>query len=54
MLILVGVLLLLANLDVVDLDVGDLASTWWPSILVLLGVWQLVTSRGANLPGPCS
>ena len=51
-LILVGVLFLLANLDVFDMDIGSFAATWWPSLLILFGLWQLLANRGVGLLGP--
>jgi len=51
LLILVGVLFLLANLDALELDIGDLAATWWPSLLILFGVVQLLSTRGAAPTG---
>ncbi|MFC1935599.1 LiaI-LiaF-like domain-containing protein [Chloroflexota bacterium] len=51
-LILVGILFLLANLDAFDLDIGSFAATWWPCILIFLGLWRLVADRGANPIGP--
>jgi predicted membrane protein len=51
-LILLGVLFLLSNLSSFDLDVGDLAATWWPMLFILGGAWQLATKRGEGLGGP--
>ncbi len=50
--ILVGVLLFLGNLNVLNLDVGDLFSNLWPSILILIGLVQLYASRGTSVMGP--
>jgi hypothetical protein len=45
-LIVVGVLLLLGNLHVLSLHVGNQAlRTWWPAILVVLGAWGLIGKR---------
>lgn len=42
MLILVGALLLLSNLDILPLGkIKSLAATWWPLILIVIGVLQL-------------
>lgn len=51
-LIAIGILLLLANLDVLALDIGDFLGTWWPAILIVIGVWQLASQRGRSLGGP--
>ncbi len=41
-LILVGALLLLSNLDILPLGkVKDFAGTWWPLILIIIGALQL-------------
>ena len=41
-LILAGALLLLSNLDILPLGhVKKLAATWWPLILIIIGVLQL-------------
>lgn len=45
-LIVLGVVFLLGNLDIIDADIGDLISTWWPLILILLGVIGLFQARG--------
>ena len=37
-LVLVGVLALAINLDRVELDVARLLGTWWPVLLIALGV----------------
>ena len=40
----IGVIFLLANMD--KLDFGDFISTYWPMILVLIGVSHLLTKLG--------
>ena len=45
-LIVLGVVFLLGNLDIINVDIGDLLSTWWPLILILLGVIGLFQARG--------
>lgn len=50
LLIILGVLFLLDNLDV--LAFGDVASTWWPAFLILLGLWQLIGERRGFSSGP--
>ena len=44
-LIVLGVVFLLGNLDIINVDIGDLISNWWPLILVLLGVIGLFQAR---------
>ena len=44
-LIVLGVVFLLGNLDIIDADIGDLITTWWPLILILLGVIGLFQAR---------
>lgn len=47
----IGLLILLSNLDVINL--GPFLSRWWPLLVVLLGLWKLVvwgaTSLGSAL-----
>ena len=45
-LIVLGVVFLLGNLDIINVDIGDLLSNWWPLILILLGVIGLFQARG--------
>ena len=43
-LVALGVLLLLSDFNVINLDWGwDFARTWWPILLVLWGLWELVS-----------
>ncbi|HEY6823330.1 MAG TPA: DUF5668 domain-containing protein [Steroidobacteraceae bacterium] len=45
-LILIGVVFLLVNLGVLPIrDLARLLSTWWPLILIAVGVWQLARTR---------
>ena len=46
----VGVLLLLQQMD--KLDFGDVVSRFWPLILILVGVWQLIANSFRNTGGP--
>ena len=46
-LIAIGILFLLKNLGLADLDLGRLLSTWWPAILIVLGISLLIKR---NLP----
>jgi predicted membrane protein len=47
---LVGVLLLLQQMD--KLDFGDVIARYWPLILILVGVWQLIANGFRNTGGP--
>ena len=40
-LIAVGILFLLKNLGLTDLNLGALLSTWWPAILIVVGIGLL-------------
>ncbi len=51
-LIAIAILLLLANLNVLALDIGDFMGTWWPAILIFIGAWQVASQRGRSLGGP--
>ena len=43
-LVALGILLLLGNTDVVNLDWGwDFVRTWWPILLIVWGLWELVS-----------
>ncbi len=46
----VGVLLLLQQMD--KLDFGDVVSRYWPLILILVGIWQLIANGFRNTGGP--
>lgn len=46
-----GVVLLLGRLDIVDVSIGQLVRTWWPLIIVIVGVTALLTVPRA-WPGP--
>ena len=48
-LIALGVVFLMGNLDIIDVDIGDLISTWWPLIFVALGVAGLFQARTAPI-----
>ena len=45
--IVLGVVFLIGNLDIIDVDVGGFVADWWPAILILLGVAGLARSRAA-------
>lgn len=44
-LIVLGVLFLLNNLGYTNLSLGRLISTWWPVILIIVGVSLLLGNR---------
>ena len=39
----VGVIALLIQLDVIDLDLGELIADWWPLLVIGVGLAALVT-----------
>jgi hypothetical protein len=48
-LILIGVAFLLVNLGVLPIrDLAHLLATWWPLILIAIGVWQLARPRKSD------
>lgn len=44
-LVLLGVLLLMRNLGVLDWNIGDILRTWWPALVILLGLDLLFSRR---------
>lgn len=44
-LIIVGTLFLLNNLGFTDLSLGRLISTWWPAILIVVGLGLLFNRK---------
>jgi hypothetical protein len=44
-LIVVGTLFLLNNLGYTDLSLGRLISTWWPAILIVVGLGLLLNRK---------
>lgn len=42
-LIVVGVLALAVNLDLIAIDILQLVRTWWPLVLILIGVGLFLT-----------
>jgi uncharacterized membrane protein len=44
-LIVIGALFLLNNLGITDLSLGTLVRTWWPAILIVVGVSLLFKNR---------
>lgn len=49
-LLLVGTFLLLGNLGFINVSLIALFSTWWPLILIGVGVLLFVTPSGTNKP----
>ena len=49
-LILIGVVDLGINLDLFELDIVRLARTWWPLVLIALGVGLFLTPGERNRP----
>lgn len=47
--VLIGVVLLADSLDIVQ--TGGILR-WWPSLLIIVGVWRLVVNRLTNVVGP--
>ncbi|MEO8365353.1 MAG: DUF5668 domain-containing protein [Pseudoxanthomonas sp.] len=47
-LIAVGALFLLKNLGLTNLNLGALISTWWPAILILIGISMLFKNRAGK------
>ncbi len=50
--VLIGVLLLLDSLALIDISLGILFRTFWPLILVLIGVWIIFSPGRAIKSGP--
>ena len=44
-LIVLGILFLLNNLGYTQLSLGRLISTWWPAILIVVGIGLLLRGR---------
>ncbi|MDE2779496.1 MAG: DUF5668 domain-containing protein [Chloroflexota bacterium] len=52
-LVVLGILLLLSNTNVVNLDWDwDLVKTWWPVLLIVWGLWDLVSGGFRFRVGP--
>ena len=47
-LIVLGVVFLIGNLDIIDVDVGGFIADWWPAVLILLGVYGIARARAAR------
>ncbi|HYM86429.1 MAG TPA: DUF5668 domain-containing protein [Pseudoxanthomonas sp.] len=47
-LIAVGVLFLLNNLGLTNLSLGTLIRTWWPAILIIVGISMLFKNQGGK------
>jgi hypothetical protein len=41
-LIVIGIIALIVNLDILDVDFAQLLRTWWPIVLVLLGIGMIM------------
>jgi hypothetical protein len=50
-LITLGVLFLLNNLGYTNLSLGRLITTWWPLVLILIGIHLLLRDRDRNRGG---
>lgn len=44
-LIVIGVLFLLNNLGLTSLNLGEVIRTWWPAILIVVGISLLFKNR---------
>ncbi len=49
-LVLVGTFFLLSNLGVINLSLAELLSTWWPVILIVVGLMLFFTPNGEKKP----
>jgi hypothetical protein len=49
-LVLVGTFFLLSNLGVIQLSLAELFSTWWPAILIVVGLMLFFTPNGEKKP----
>lgn len=47
-LILVGSYFLLSNLGLLNISMREIIATWWPAILIALGVSMLFTHKGKS------
>lgn len=47
-LIVIGTLFLLNNLGLTSLNLGEVIRTWWPAILIVVGISLLFKNRGAK------
>lgn len=50
-LIAIGVVFLLDNLYIIDFNFGRFIGRFWPSILIIIGVLQMITHRGRHATG---
>ena len=48
--IVLGVVFLIGNLDIIDVDVRDFVADWWPVIIIGIGVWVLLGGRTRRRP----
>ncbi|MBS4537131.1 hypothetical protein GOQ27_01575 [Clostridium sp. D2Q-11] len=49
--ILVGIILLLNANGILDVSIGSLISTFWPSVLILIGLFSLITNPASKTGG---
>lgn len=47
-LIAIGILFLLKNLGLTDLNIGRILSIWWPAILIVIGISLLFKRNSAR------
>ena len=50
-LMIVGVIFLLNNLNLIEINVFQLLRVWWPLILILLGIGMFFTKDSDGKPG---
>ena len=48
--IVLGVVFLIGNLNIIDVDVRDFVADWWPVIIIGIGVWFLLGGRTRRRP----
>ena len=49
-LVVVGIFFLLSNLGLITVSVAELVSTWWPVILIVVGLMLFFTPNGEKKP----
>lgn len=49
-LVVVGIFFLLSNLGLITVSVAELVSTWWPLILIVVGLMLFFTPNGEKKP----
>ncbi len=48
LLVAVGVLMILDRLEIMAFDLGDFIHTWWPIVLVIVGLDMVLGSRSGG------